>query len=83
LQRRRDPSGTKPSSAPAQKDAGAPDKNALIVALLKAWKEGRDATEAIDPLVFADGISMEERIRIIKELTEAIGSMQVVLKFVA
>ena len=55
----------------------------MIVALLKAWKEGREATAAIDPSVFADGISTEERIRIIKELTEAIGSMQVVLKFIA
>jgi len=82
-QRREGACASKPYTTPARASTGETEDNALIVALLKAWKEGRDATEAIDPLVFADGISMEERIRIIKELTEAIGSMQVVLKFVA
>ena len=55
----------------------------MIVALLKAWKEGREATAAIDPSVFADGISTEERIRIIKELSESVNAMQTVLKLVA
>ncbi len=37
----------------------------------------------IDPSVFADGISTEERIRIIKELAESVNAMQAVLKLVA
>lgn len=82
-QRREGACASKPYTTPARTITWEPEENALIVALLKAWKEGREATEAIDPSVFADGISTEERIRIIKELAESVNAMQAVLKLVA
>ena len=48
----------------------------MIEAGLRAWKESREAAEAMRPEVLADGVSYEEAIVIDTEAAEAIRSLE-------
>lgn len=72
----RGPSSLRPSRPPAgppepgRGDTGGGVGQAEILAL-KAWKECRDAAEALDPAKLADGIDAEERDTMRRECREA------------
>ena len=65
-------SGAKPYPAPAPtagenaKDTAAQD--GLIVRLLRAHRESRDVTAAINLETLADGVDAEERVGFLKEI---------------
>jgi hypothetical protein len=48
----------------------------VIESGLRAWKEGREAVEVMDPLILAGGISYEVAVSMDKEALEAIESFQ-------
>jgi transcriptional regulator with XRE-family HTH domain len=49
----------------------------VIEAGLRAWKESREAVEAMRPEILADGVSYEEAVVIDTEASEAIRSLEV------
>jgi hypothetical protein len=49
----------------------------VIEAGLRAWKESREAAEAMRPEILADGVSYEEAAVIDAEAAEAIRSLEV------
>ncbi|WP_455611419.1 helix-turn-helix domain-containing protein [Cloacibacillus porcorum] len=51
-------------------------QNNLVSISLRAWKEGRDAVDALDPAILANGLEIDDLQKIHKEATEAIESFK-------
>lgn len=48
----------------------------IVELALRAWKESKEAVQALDPAIIADGIDREEMERIDQEAGEAIASLE-------